>query len=237
MPTLALVVVPAYYLDPASGATVEALLQNRVLAADFADKWNAWRDDVKATFGWELLISPPNDPNDWRAAEGYTKAMYRTPEDEGMMYAYNPAEATPMDTGAHQAGRAVDIDLKGMQQLYGDFDYKQLAALAATHGIYNRLAQAATPEAWHFDDNPAAIFGSSAAAIEAIGNLSSQVAQDPEGGRPEDLALAAYNSKNLLLMAGILGSLYVLWYTVEKKKTASYNTPRLTAGDEVRATL
>ncbi len=162
---LSLSVVEAYYYDPSSGQLVEALPENRIVASDFVDKWNGWRGEIAGTYGWELLISPPNDSNDPRAAQGYTKAMFRTPEDQALLYSESPSGATPVDTGAHQAGRAVDLDLDAMQALYPDFDYSVLASIASKYGIYNRLVNSDEPEPWHFDDNPAQLFGSSQAAI------------------------------------------------------------------------
>lgn len=218
-----LVVVEAYYADPATGAFTELLPQNRIAAQDFASTWEAFRAAMLDQLGMEPLLSPPDDPNDPRAAQGYTKAMFRTPEDQQMLYNENPAGATPMDQGAHQAGRAFDLDLAAMQSLYPAYDYNAIATLAASFGLRN-LSNAGEPEPWHFDDNPAATFGSSQAAIEAVGNLSSQVDADMAAGipRPEQQAVADYDSGNLAMVGAGLGLLALIWFVVEKKKKKAH---------------
>jgi hypothetical protein len=237
---LPLVVVEAYYLDPSTGSMTELLPQNRLAAQDFVPLWQNFRAAMLAQ-GWEPLISPPNDPNDPRASQGYTKGFFRTPEDQALLYSENPAGATPEDQGAHQAGRAFDLDLAGMQSLYPTFDYGTIASIAASFGLRN-LASAGEPEPWHFDDNPAATYGSSTAAIEAIGNLSSQVNADMANGlpRPEEVAVSNYDSENLLIAGVGLSLIALIWWVVEKKKRILAGTSESReskTSTEVRATL
>jgi hypothetical protein len=181
---LQLVVVPAYYLDHSTGKVVEALPVNRVLAQDFAEKWITWRELARKEKGWELLLSAP-------ASGTYTRAMFRTPEDQAAMDAAAPDSAASVDASPHQAGRAVDLSINDMQATYSNFNYNELVQLANAAGIDARLRNSSPPEPWHFDDNPRQLFGTTLAAVDAIGNTSAQVAQALQLGveRPEEIAL------------------------------------------------
>lgn len=191
-----LVVVPAYYLDRSSGTVVEAEPQNRVLAQQFAEKWNAWRRLVRDSYGWELLISGPAN-----GAVGYTRAMFRTPEDQASMDASSPDTAAFVDRSPHQAGHAVDISLVDMQATYANYDYNALVQAAEQVGIYARLRNANPPEPWHFDDDPRSIYGGDiTAAVDAIGNTSTQVQAALAAGveRPEEIAIRRWQLQKML---------------------------------------
>jgi hypothetical protein len=204
--TVQLTVVPAYYLDPATGSIVMATPANRVLAADFADKWNAWRKLAKDTYGWELLLSAPGD------GSGYTHAMFRTPEDQATMDAQAPDEAASVDNSPHQAGHAVDLSLSDMQATYSNYNYNYLVELANQVGIDARLRNSSPAEPWHFDDNPRATYGTTLAAIQAIGNSSAQISDDLAAGieRPEEVAIRRYQLLKLVQVgAAVAGTLIV----------------------------
>lgn len=191
-----LVVVPAFYLDHATGKVTEALPVNRVLAADFAEKWLAFRDLAKRERGWELLISAPP------AGSTYTRAMFRTPEDQAALDSSSPDTAASVDNSPHQAGHAVDLSLNDMQATYANYDYSELVRLANAAGIDARLRNASTPEPWHFDDNPRAIYGTTLAAVDAVGNTSTQISEALQLGleRPEEIALRRWQ---LLKVVGV----------------------------------
>jgi len=180
MPEIALVVVPAFYRN-AAGALVEALPENRLLAADVAPKWSAWRERVRQMYGWEILIAPPNSGN-------YTRAIFRTPADQSALQTTGTAAA--LDASPHQAGRAVDVDLYGMAALYPGFSETALVDAARVAGMFQRVAG----EPWHFDDNPRAIFGDTNAAIKAVGNTTAQVLAAIQAGldTPQIAAVKAW---------------------------------------------
>jgi len=181
--SLQLVPVTAFYID-AAGDLVAANPLNALAASDWAPKWERARQIATQEQGWELLISPPSSGD-------YTRAFFRTPDDQNYLDNAGAATAASVDGSAHQAGRAVDLDLVGMQDSYSNYDYNTLVGIMKRAGLYNRVYQANGTEPWHFDDNPASIFGSTKAAIQAIGNLSSQVAQDLALGLPTPQQLGA----------------------------------------------
>ena len=217
MPDLALNVVTAYYLDPAAGVPVQLLQQNSLMAADAAPNWDAFRVALVA-LGWEPYISPPVDPQDPRAAQGYTKGFFRTPEDQALEVAEAGDGAAPVDQSAHQAGRAFDLDLNGMSAAFPDFDYNTLAGVAAQYGFTARISG----EPWHFDDNPAAnpLYGSTLAAVQAIGNTSDQVAAAVAAGqpRPEQLAINGAATKSVLLVTAAIAFLWLISSASNKPK-------------------
>jgi hypothetical protein len=197
MADLQLVVVPAYYRRRDTGQVVEALPENRLLAEDMAPKWRRWRE-LAAARGWEILLNAPYPPG------SYTRAMFRTPDDQATLRAELGTMAAVPDKGPHQAGRGIDVALEDMAELYADYEYSDLVAMARQAGIFNRVAS----EPWHFDDNPASIFGSTALAIEAVGNLTSQVAAAISAGleSPQVQAVRRWLEENKKLVAtGALG--------------------------------
>lgn len=170
-----LVPITAYYRD-SSGSLAKVQPFNALMAEDVAPKWAAFRAEA-AGRGWELLISPPSSGD-------YTRAIFRTPEDAQWLLDNGQVTAATVDNSAHQAGRAVDLDLGAMAQSYPSYNYGDLVAMAARHGLVNRVYKANGSEPWHFDDDPvgAGIFSSMRAAVDAIGNTSSQVAAAVSAG-------------------------------------------------------
>lgn len=200
-----LVPVNAYFL---SWGNIQLLSDgDRLAASDFAPKWEKWRTLAREKYGWEILIEPGG------------RAFFRTPQDQQNLVDEG-FSAAPMDSSAHQAGRAVDVDLSGMTATYSNFNYDALVELAEQAGISNRVFKINGTEPWHFDDNPASLYGSTKAAIEAIGNTFNQVAAAVAAGldTPQVQAL----KKNLLtwwpLAAGGAFLLF-LWLTDERTTT------------------
>jgi hypothetical protein len=195
MASINLVVVPAFYLDHSTGKFTELQPANRVLAEDFAQKWITFRQLAKDQYGWELLVSAPSSGT-------YTRAMFRTPEDQALMDALDPDHAAFLDASPHQAGRAVDLSINDMQATFANFSYAALVQLANQAGIDARLRNSNPPEPWHFDDNPRALFGTTQLAVDAVGNTSSQVAQAIIEGveRPEEIAIRRWQ---LLKVVGV----------------------------------
>lgn len=176
MEMLSLIPVKALFRDGA-GNLAPVNPANALLAEDFAPKWNAWRAAAKERYGWELLISPPEDGD-------YTRAMFRSPQDVAYVLEHYPTTAASMDRSTHQAGRAVDLDLLGMSTIYPNYSYTQLVNLAKEFGIFNRVYQLNKTEPWHFDDNPAVIYGTQELAVDAVGNTLAQIQADLAAGRP-----------------------------------------------------
>lgn len=217
--TVALVVVPAYYLDRETGTFSEALPQNRVLAQPFADKWEAWRKLAQDTYGWELLITAPAAGSD-----GYTRSMFRTPEDQAQLDNTAPDAAAGVDQSAHQAGRAVDLALADMQATYANYDYNKLLQLAQQVGIDARLRSSSPAEPWHFDDNPRALYGGDAkAAVEAVGNTTDQVQDALAAGveRPEEIAVRQWKLRKLLGVGAAVSLALLLVLAMKETAEAS----------------
>lgn len=206
-----LVRVNAFYRD-AGGQIVAANPLNALLAEDVAPRWEAWRNEANAR-GWELLISPP-------AAGDYTRAMFRTPEDAVAIAGSATVTAAAVDAGAHQAGRAVDLDLAGMAS-YPGYNYAELVAMAERHGFTNRVYKLNGTEPWHFDDNPVVtgLFPTMRAAVEAIGNTTAQVAAAVAAGfdTPQMAAVKAALSSPWAL-AAVLALGAAAWAMTRKKK-------------------
>lgn len=224
-PTEKLVVVPAFYLDHGSGKVVEALPQNRVLAESFAAKWLAFRDLARTEKNWELLLSAPAD------ASGYTRAMFRTPEDQALMDQQQPDAGAAMDASPHQAGHAVDLSINDMQATYANFDYAELVRLANMAGIDARLRNAPTPEPWHFDDNPRQLYGTTQLAVEAVGNTSSQVAQAYINGleRPEEIAVRRWQLLKVVGVGAAMAGVIVVGLLIKQSLDADKEKEKDTA--------
>jgi hypothetical protein len=158
------------------------------MADDLAGAWESWRQDAASSKGWELFISPPSSGD-------YTRAIFRTPADVQYLLDNGQATAASVDSSAHQAGRAVDLDLAGMAAAFPNYDYGQLVAMAARHGFKNRVYLLNGSEPWHFDDDPVGrgIFATMRDAVDAIGNTSAQVAAAVAAGldTPQIAALRA----------------------------------------------
>lgn len=228
--TVQLVVVPAFYLDHSTGRVVMARAENRILAQPFADKWNQWRQLAADTYGWELLLSAPSSGD-------YTRAMFRTPEDEYFLEQSMPDVAGKVDASPHQAGHAVDLSLNDMQATYSNFDYNALVALANQAGIDARLRNATKPEPWHFDDNPRQIYGTTQAAVQAVGNSTAQVQQAVYEGleRPEEIAVRRYQLQKIVLVgsavaAAVLVGMLLTEANKTEKETAPAQLPVQTQG-------
>lgn len=213
MADLALVPVQAFYRN-ADGKIVPLLLQNRLMAADLAPAWEAWRREAMETKGWELLLTPASDGGE------YTRSMFRTPADQQFVADQGWATAGLVDNSVHQAGRAVDLNLVTMQAIYPNYSYAELVAMARRHGFINRVFQINGTEPWHFDDNPATIFGSVKAAVEAVGNTLAQVAAAVAAGldSPQMAAVrAAAGAINPIYLAGGLVLGLGVWKIIKGK--------------------
>lgn len=202
-----LVPVAAYFLK--SGGPVLLDAANRIAAEDFAQKWKTWRGLAQIEKGWELLIEPG-------AGSDYTRAFFRTAADQ--QYLIDAGyDAAGVDASAHQAGRAVDLDLSGMKATYSNYDYDALVDQARRAGITNRIYQLNGSSPWHFDDNPAGLFGSTYAAIEQVGNLFNQVAAAVAAGLETPQAVAVKKAVvTWWPLAAGGGLLFLLWITRER---------------------
>lgn len=210
---LDLVPVTAYYRDPETGTIRPLRVDNALAAADFALKWEHFRQLANAQ-GWELLIAPP------AAGTDYTRGFFRTPQDQAALISEG-APAASVDGSSHQAGRAADIDLGGMAATYPDFSYTRLTELAERSGIFARLSD----EPWHFDDNPRSIFGSTYAAVQQIGNLFDQVQAAIAAGMdtPQIAAVKkAVNENKWILGLGVLVGAVLLLKAQENRQEKKY---------------
>lgn len=225
--------VTAFYLDPANGPT-QLQSQNSIIAVDLVSAWNGFRAAVNA-LGWEPYISPPNDPSDPRSAEGYTKGFFRTPEDQALMVSEAGDGAAPVDQSPHQAGRAFDLDLAGMEAAFDTYDYSTLTATAAQYGFSARVAG----EPWHFDDDPASNpnFGSVLAAVEWVDNTQAQEDALVAAGQPtaQQAAVNGQMNNSILLIMAALAAVYGLHWIVEHKRRRQPATTEKSEGGPVYA--
>lgn len=176
MPALSLVPITAYSRR-SSGALVPFPTgpgdYRAVMASDVAGSFQHLTQ-LAASKGWPKLIV--NDV--WRSAGAQIQAKVD-----------KPSLAAAVDKSYHQAGRAFDLSITGMQATYPNFNIVAFEKLANVAGFYRPVANT---EPWHFDTNDAGrsssvdnTFGSIHDAIAAVGNLSTQawqaVASAPAG--------------------------------------------------------